>query len=58
MLSACTTAPKTCEYEDVTPDQLVGAMHWKNINTGEEVVCPVVAPEHITEQCKEITSLC
>ena len=27
MLSACTTTPKTCEYEDVTPDQLVGAMH-------------------------------
>jgi hypothetical protein len=47
-----------CEWEDSTPVDLVGAIWWKNNRTDEEVICPVVASEHITEQCKEIISVC
>jgi hypothetical protein len=50
--------PDDCEWEDNTPVDLVGARWWKNTETDEVVICPVVAPEHITEQCKEIAELC
>ena len=47
-----------CDYNDVTPEELVGAIHWEHKKTGEIVVCPVVAEDLFTEQCRQIVDEC
>jgi len=47
-----------CNYVDVTPNDLIGAIHWEERSSDEVVICPVVSPEYVTQECREIEKYC
>lgn len=49
---------KNCYYEDVTPENLVGAIYWEHINTKEIVICAVIPSTIQTPECLKIIDSC